>query len=100
MRKNMTQTNLFDGVITDVAQLPDKGKEFDDCVQALEATEREEQAASVTDENRVAYYEKLGRPAERRREQNAEQSRNRILNLIKRYNPHEYERLMRLKKGQ
>jgi len=53
----------------------------------------------VTDANREAYYEKLGRRAERWRERNAEKSRNSILNLIKRYNPQEYARLMRLEKG-
>jgi hypothetical protein len=99
MRNSKTQTNLFGEVITDSRKLPDGGKGFNDCVEALDATEREEQAAGVTDENRDAYYEKLGRRAKRRRERNAEQSRNRILNLIKRYNPQEYERLMRLKKG-
>ena len=99
MRKSNTQTNLFGEVITDVQQLPDKGKGFHDCVEALEATEREEHAAGVTDANRDAYYEKLGRRAERRRERNAEQSRNQILNVIKRYNPKEYARLMSLKKG-
>jgi hypothetical protein len=99
MNNSKTQTNLFGAVITDVAQLPDSGKGFNDCIEALEATEREEQAAGVTDENRVAYYEKLGRRAEWRRERNAEKSRNRILNVIKRYNPQEYERLMKLKRG-
>ncbi len=100
MRKRNTQTNLFREIITDVAELPDKGKGFNDCVEALEATDREEEAAGVTDENREAYYEKLGRGAERRRERNAEKSRNQILNLIKRYNPKEYARLMSLKKGE